>query len=344
MSKVIFNLILVCVVTLLTILMISAWWGMRSVEPLITPIEEVELDEESDTESDADVLTSNLFEIDPGVRATYASNPLVVEQTEETLLLAYEYRSPELKNAPTDRVRFMRTEDGLNFEDEGENDDSWQAKPEPLLLSDGTYRRYFYSPVEGGVMSEVSQDGKTFILEEGLRYELAGDGVNDPHVFGVSTYFVDSQGGVVLLYNRTNDMGDVVVNQAYATPESEGMEFTLIGENILGGSLETDYYADPHTVVLENGNIWLVVMYQTDGAKPPVGKQGIIYGYVSEDDGKTFTLMGRLFDYDDFDALSLNDPKMVAFPDGTLRVYVAAMVADETADNGYRWDLVSAHN
>jgi len=302
----------------------------------------VDLDEESDTESDSDVLTSNLFEIDPGVRATYASNPLVVEQTEETLLLAYEYHSLELKNAPQDRVRFMRTEDGLNFEEEAY--DSWQAKPEPLLLSDGTYRRYFYSPVEGGVMSEVSQDGEAFILEEGLRYELAGDGVNNPHVFGVSTYFVDSEGGVVLLYNRTNDAGDVVVNQAYATPESMGMEFILIRENVLADSLETDYYADPHTVVLENGDIWLVVMYQTDGAKPPVGKQGIIYGYVSKDDGKTFTLMGRLFGYDDFDAISLNDPKIVAFPDGTLRVYVASMVVDETADNGYRWDLVSAHN
>lgn len=45
MSKTLFRFILVAVVGLLAILLVWAWWNLRTTEPLVTPIEQVELDE-----------------------------------------------------------------------------------------------------------------------------------------------------------------------------------------------------------------------------------------------------------------------------------------------------------
>lgn len=45
MSKKFFRLILIAVVLLLAVLLVWAWWNLRTTEPLITPVEQVELEE-----------------------------------------------------------------------------------------------------------------------------------------------------------------------------------------------------------------------------------------------------------------------------------------------------------
>src|SRR3989339_285864 len=159
MSKTFFRLILVCVVLLLALLLVSAWWSVRSAETVTKSEESQALSEQKQTPEQKETLDENLFEVDPGVRASFASNPLVLAQTDETLTLAYEYRSEELKNAPQDRVLVMTTQDGLTFEQE--DPDEWKHVPQPIRLPDGTYRRYFYNPQEGGLQSESSSDGVT---------------------------------------------------------------------------------------------------------------------------------------------------------------------------------------
>ncbi|NQV90280.1 hypothetical protein HQ487_02630, partial [Candidatus Uhrbacteria bacterium] len=71
MSKILFRLILICVSILLIALMVSAWWRMREIEPLVTLLEPVPVLEESEVESE----TISLFTFDEGARASFASNP-----------------------------------------------------------------------------------------------------------------------------------------------------------------------------------------------------------------------------------------------------------------------------
>jgi hypothetical protein len=297
-------------------------------------------DEESEINTEP-----GLWEVNDEILMDYGSNPMPVYQDDDLLVFAYESRAEELLEGPSDKSKFMQTEDGDSFVQIDNKSKKYDHRPEPLEFSDGTYRRYIYNPEVGGIESFVSEDGVSFVKDDGLRYEIDSEGERDPKYFGVSTYFVDSEEGVVLLYNVTNDEGDIMVSRAYASPETDGMEFELTDENILGGSLETDGYADPNSLVRANGDIWLIIMHQEEGAAPPLEKRGDIYAYVSKDDGKTFDLEGLLMSYRDFvemEVFSLNDPKIVEFPGNQLMVIVAAMVEQEDGEKKHKWVLVSA--
>ncbi|NQV90163.1 hypothetical protein HQ487_02035, partial [Candidatus Uhrbacteria bacterium] len=182
--------------------------------------------------------------------------------------------------------------------------------------------------------------------DDGIRYAVETDSRNTQHTFGVSTFFLDSKGGVVLLYNSTIN-NHVVVNRAYASPETNGMTFVFDRSDVLEGTLPSDDYADPHTLVRANGDIWLIIMNQETGKRPQKDQVGTIHAYISHDDGVTFDYEGQLIAWSDWkkdEVRSLNDPKLVEFPEGTLRIYFAAWIPDETMEEGFRWDLLSAHN
>ena len=289
-----------------------------------------------------------LFTIDEGMRLDYASNPLVLDYEGMSVTLAYESHADNLKNEPSANAPVVYSEDGLTFVEKEQAGNS--VKPKPLLLPDGSYRRYWYDPQEGGVVGQTSTDAETFTDLDGVFDHIEGGGNIDARTFGVSTYFVDSDGGIVLLYNSTDDDGAIVVNRAYASAENDWMEFVLEKQDILDGTLESEVYADPTSLVLENGDVWLVVMNQGEGPMPPLGRQGRIHAYVSTDGGDTFAYWGHLFSYDDvteFDVYSLNDPKIVEHSDGTLRIYIAAMVKDEEVEaedekTGNKYIMISA--
>jgi len=300
---------------------------------------------EDDSSSQNKTSNESSFTIDEGYRADYASNPFIILSAGSTLVMAYESRAAELKNNPSERAKIIKSTDGLTFS--SVSDHKGRIVPPPTHLPDGTYRRYTFDSQKGGLTSESSTDGKTYTADSGIRFTPSSSKSQDERTFGVSTYYTDADGGVVLLYNATDKNGDVVVNRAYAKPETKGLIFVLEKEDILDETLDAEHYADPHTVVLSNKDIWLVVMNQTKGAKPPIEHQGVIYGYQSTDGGKTFGDPVRLLGWDDvkeFDVYSLNDPKIVEFPKGTVRIYVAAMIPDtsQDADEQYKWLMISA--
>ncbi len=286
-----------------------------------------------------------VFVIDDGVRIPDASNPIVIKVDGQEVTLAYEYRSVQLKGLPMERVRVATAADGLTF-GEGEALGPLTQIPPGVQLLDGTWRRYSYHPRSAQLVSERSEDGVVYVSDPGVRYQPTRSASTKPEeTFGVYTYFVDAEGGVVMLHNTTNTQGEVVVNRLYAAPDDQGMNFTLTDENILDGTLEYNSFMDPNAILLPDGRVRLVIMHQTQGPKAPLGRQGSIHSYISEDGGKTFSYEGKLFSFEDFvdlDVYSLNDPKIVLLSDGALRIYVAAMVPSETMDNGYGWVIVSA--
>lgn len=298
-----------------------------------------------DGDNEPEVIGS-LFTVDDGMRVDNGSNPMVTYQDEEKLILAYEYRSEELRFAPGVDAPLIVTYDGLNF-DMVEDRTGLSVEP-PGVLIDGVYHKYIFQPSDG-VMYTTSQTNLDY-QTQGVALDVHAQDASDAREFGVYTYFVDDQGGVVLLFNSTDANGDVVVNRAYASPDDlSTLEVT--DRDILDSTLEYEWYADPNAIVLDDGRIALIVMNQDDGPLPPAGRQGSVHLYLSDDAGTSFDYAGELFSWDDFDEFevrSLNDPKIVQFADGSLRVYVAAMVPDESKETtddpsrGYKWILVSA--
>lgn len=319
-------------------------------------IEPAEIDEPSDEIQKPIEQTGSIsfFGVDDGIRADYASNPLVVAFDDDVLTLAYEDRTTSLKFAPQEKVKLIQSEDGVNF-NEIERVSTEVPKPLGIKIADGLWRRYVFMPNKGGVYSTTSTDGETYTLDDHLVWEAHAEDATDASEFGVYTYFVDPQGGVTLLFNYNEDNGDIAVGRLYAEPESMGLEFTLVETHILEGTLESEMYADPYTIELADGRIMLIVMNQEDGTRPPKGRTGTIHAYLSSDYGENFEYYGQLVSYEDIDSYevySLNDPKIVQFSDGTIRVYVAAMVEDGESENfgelidgkveGFKWVLVSA--
>lgn len=272
------------------------------------------------------------------------SNPMPVYWDDERLVLAYENRAAELLEGPSEKAKFLETTDGQDFrQPSSEEAQRYFHRPSALEMPDGTYRRFFYSSEAGGVKAMVSEDNIEFETLDGVFYEVPSEGERDPRYFGVSSFFLDSEGGVVLVYNVTNDENEIIVNRAYA---ADGWNFELTDGNLLGDSLPTDNYPDPHVLVRENGEIWMSVMHRKDHkAAPPLVRGGSIQAYRSNDDGKTFDDVGQLMSYEDFDqweVYSLNDPKIMEFPDGRLFMICAAMIEDADSETGFSWILVQA--
>ena len=219
--------------------------------------------------------------------------------------------------------------------------------PEGVFI-DGLYHKYIFVPSDG-VMYATSEDNQTYTMQ-GVALEVYAEDAGDASQFGVSTFFADDIGGIVLLFNANDENGDIVVNRAYASAEDLST-LKVTDYDILGGTLENTSYADPHVVELADGSIGLIIMNQVEGPAPPLQRQGYIHLYRSYDVGSTFVYEGELFNWshiDEFDVYSLNDPKIVQMPDGLVRVYVAAMIPDPDAvedddpRTGYKWILVSA--
>ena len=322
-------------------------------QDIVNTVSDSETGANSETETDDEVApTGIVFEVDDGYRLNFASNPRVISysEAEGTLGLGYEYRSQELRENPGERGYIAFTDDGLNFTGSRRFEPGEQAGP-GTLLADGTYRRFFFSPDQCGFISDYSEDGVHFEPEDGIRLELSHDNCQA----GVYTNFVDAEGDVVLLYNGDQEdeaTGQMTIYVREARSTDNGVSFTFEDDDLLE---QTDdlgramSLADPNALVLADGRVLLVVMYQDiDEPKPPLGRTGDIYGFVSEDGTSEFEPLGNLISwssFDDFEVRSLNDPKIFQFADGTLKIYIAAMIPVETGeeyDNEHKYVIVSA--
>ena len=162
--------------------------------------------------------SGSAFAIDAGIRVPDASNPLVVGQDGESVTLAYEYRSDELRDQPRERAYVASSEDGLSFADGRPWPSGQPIGPAGVSLPDGSVRRYVYDPAQDALTSATLDASGAYRPDDGIRYAPPGADSSDPNArtFGVSTVFVDPDGGVVLLYNGTNAAGDITVNRAYS--------------------------------------------------------------------------------------------------------------------------------
>jgi len=274
------------------------------------------------------------FSIDPGIRIQSASNPIAY-QIDGKLYLKYQVAG-ENKNA------IAITENETDFSKSNLASNNFHTS---ITLPNGTYRTYYFDMTDKVLLSESSVDGKTYSLDEGVRYTPA---VEDNGFMGVFTFFVDNDGGVVLLYNNSDleNPDEVVVRRAYSLPGDNGENFELENFDVLDFHDVPDVddgFRDPDAIVLPNGNIRLIVMHEGSKIKAPLGQTGVLYSFISTDGGKSFELESNdLVSWDDFtefEVRALNDPKIVQLADGRFRIYVAAMITQE--DGSVEYSIVS---
>lgn len=286
---------------------------------------------ETTPESSLDVDTEDVEESeelnfipDEGIRMMYASNAGAKLDKDGNMLLLYEANGSELHGQYV-----AVSEDGLTFEDEGEQVTYEEAGAfRSKQLPDGTWISYGFNTTKGldgtCLTSQSSEDGKEFTADKGCRYELQED---DKGRMGVYEFFNDSKGNVVLLY-----LGDLMgmnnVRRAYSTDGGQSFEFTndnVLGDEDDGGGARS--FVDQKVVVMENGDVFLVAM-----------KEGSIFGFISTDDGETFQPYGdeALLVPDDFNdeqlgtVRSLHDPQIVMLEDGRYRIYMTAIFGEGT--------------
>jgi hypothetical protein len=118
----------------------------------------------------------------------------------------------------------------------------------------------------------------------------------------------------------------------------------IFGDSVLGGGNQS--YWDPNAIVLPDNRIRIFTMNQHGHPVPPAVPKGTIYSFTSNDHGATFIqdldYRIRFDDYDEFDVISLNDPKVILLPDGRYRMYVASMIRTGQGNDDIKWSIISA--
>jgi hypothetical protein len=255
---------------------------------------------------------------DAGVRVTHASNPIVKLEDGPSA----EMRLTVTLRHPHRRVTMM-SQDGLAFSVDQAREVRGMQGP-TLKLPDGAIRRFFYDPQAGHLLSEVSGDGVRFSSEPGVRYTPHP---TDHGTFGVYDVFLDRSGGVVLLY--VGDMhGLNNIRRAYSN--DAGMTFHFERADVLGDAEQgggPQSFVDHKVMRLSERRFRLFAM-----------RQGVIYSFLSTDDGTTFRQEPgvRLApeDFDELDVRSLHDPTIIRLPDGRYRMYVCAkIVSDDVGED-----------
>lgn len=299
------------------------------------------------------VTLESSWSIDSGYRIDFASNPRIMSYENGVLDLGYQSNTVELLDHPSESGYSALSYDGYEFE-EGRQFEFGESLGDGLLMPDGTYRRFIVDP-KGIVTGASSVDRKNWVADSGNLLEID---IEDDERVGVNTFFVDQYGGIVMLYNHDvyDDEGHetILVGRAYSEPGDNGMNFVVTDEQIIEMYDEKGRmmsFADPNAVLLPDGRVRLVVMYQDpDNGYPPQGKTGTLYSFVSAD-GSNFELEGEIVSWNDFEELevvSLNDPKLLVMSDGTEIIYVAALIPAAAGEQGtvgdYKYVIVSLTN
>ncbi|PJA45521.1 hypothetical protein CO174_02865, partial [Candidatus Uhrbacteria bacterium CG_4_9_14_3_um_filter_50_9] len=282
----------------------------------LNPIDEV-------TQEDANTSTAPVFAPDAMVLEN-ASNPGVKLDENLNVLLLFENHAEGFERTSSIATA-EPSSDWLEFTVTVEQ--AIVTNFRALELPDGTYRAYMAgmetgadttkgtgpSEISKGFISMSSEDGITFTQDEGYRYLLQPE---DKESIGVWETFVDESGGVVLLYIG-DKMGENSVRRAYS--EDGGWSFEFDRDNVLE-SID-DYapgtYVDEKILSLGDGRWRLIAM-----------RQGIVYTFLSEDDGYSFELEGEVLapnDFPDYNLATLNDPQLIMLPDGRQRIYVTGI-------------------
>ena len=236
------------------------------------------------------------------------------------------------------------SDDGLNFTiEDPQNYPSFRYK----LMPDSSYMHYFIDIVNDTALlkSRSSIDGVTFTLDSGNRFVFpANDAITSANVY--STFFNNILGEVYMIY-----LAGEIDNARSIKSESgnNGWNFgsyttDIFGDSVLGGGNQS--YWDPNAIVLPDNRIRIFTMNQHGHPVPPAVPKGTIYSFTSNDHGVTFIqdpdYRLRFDDYDEFEVISLNDPKVILLPDGRYRMYVASMIRTGQGNDDIKWSIVSA--
>ncbi|MDP2624689.1 MAG: hypothetical protein Q8P27_00720 [Candidatus Peregrinibacteria bacterium] len=185
-------------------------------------------------------------------------------------------------------------------------------------------------PVQPNSSLSTGNDEYVATTEDGLNFEEGRQFTNDEFL-----------GEGIVLSDGTQRRYSIDIDAGMVTSDSS-IDGGETWEDDEGYRYDLNEYDD--------GRVRLIVMYEEyEAAKPPKGRLGELYTFISED-GENFELESKVVSWDlitEFEVRSLNDPKIMQFEDGTFRVYVAAMVPDEEAqlnddpNSAYKWVLLS---
>ncbi len=267
-----------------------------------------------------------VFIPDDGIRVENASNSGVKKNSDGSLSLVFQNRSNDSRGrndvgvaqASSDWLTFARIDVGVD-----------PAQFRAVTLPDGTCRAYGLDATKSGVLpgssglkSQSSKDCVTFTEDSGVRYSLTD---SDNGSMGVYDLFVDSNKNIVLLY-----LADLkgANNLRRAVSTDGGWTFVwqaddVLGDAALGGGGQS--YVDNKVIVLADGRELMVAM-----------RQGKIYTFVSEDDGKTWTRNSDELTPEEFGTegvKGLYDPQIVQLSDGRFRIYVTGETDGTGADD-----------
>ncbi len=284
------------------------------------------LEADADMGDDTTTTSGDEFSFipDEDIRIEDASNSGVKYNTDGTISLLFQTRSNQARGR-NDIATASVASDWLDFtvSKTGVNPAEFRA----LRLADGTCRAYGLDATKSGVLpgstglkSMSSKDCVTFTEDTGVRYELTE---KDNESMGVYDLFIDSKGGVVLLY-----LGDLKgtnnLRRAYST--DGGWTFTFQDDNLLGDIAAGgggQSYVDNKIIELIDGRVLMVAM-----------KAGKIYTFVSADEGVTWTKQPDVLAPEDFTGQSvtgLYDPQIIQLSDGRFRIYVTGGVGTPSA-------------
>jgi hypothetical protein len=211
--------------------------------------------------------------------------------------------------------------DGLLFT-KGETSDGSVRHPYAVELPDGTWRQYILTK-DNVITSESSLDGTVFTQDEGIRYSPSEE---DRGTLGTYDIFVDTNGGVVLLY-VADLRGLNNVRRAYSPPSDNGWTFSyergnVLGDDEAGGGSRT--YVDIKSVSLPDGRRRLFAMRG--------GTQ--ILSFISDTELRSFSLEPgvRLLksDFTAREVISLHDPMVIKIKDDRYRMYLHLLITDAT--------------
>ncbi len=317
---------------------------------LITSCSTENISNEEKTMTISEKSENIIFELDEGYRLNYASNPRIMSYEDSILGLGYEFNSPELMNNPSESGYIAFSEDGLEFTGERRFTPG-ESAGSGILLEDGTYRRFYFSPEECAFVGEYSEDGTNFEEEDWIAFDL---NQYDDCWAGVYTYFTNEENQIVILYNNNFDSEsgeqEIHIRKIHSEDNGETFEFdgTVINEYDEKNRFVS--FADPNAIILDDNRILLITMNQNpDEPKAPLGRTGDIYVHISDDGAESFENLGILFNWEDFEEYevrSLNDPKIVQFDDGTYRIYVAGLIplegGESSEENDYKYVMLSA--
>ena len=234
--------------------------------------------------------------------------------------------------------------DGLNFTiDDPQNYPSYRYN----FMPDSSYKHYFIDIVNDTALlkSRSSIDGFTFSLDSGNRFVFpTNDAITSTNVY--STFFNNILGEVYMIY-----LAGEIDNARSIKSESgnNGWNFgsytaNIFGDSVLGGGNQS--YWDPNAIVLPDNRIRIFTMNQHGHPVPPAVPKGTIYSFTSINNGSTYIqdtdYRLRYDDFNEFEVLSLNDPKVILLPDGRYRMYVASMIRTGQGNEDIKWSIISA--